>query len=290
MTSSEILPFRVEIDDSALLDLRNRLRHTRWPETETVQDWSQGVPLEYLRELCHYWAEDYDWRARETRLNALPQFRTDIDGLGIHFLHIRSPHPHALPLVMTHGWPGSVVEFLGVIGPLTDPVAHGGSATDAFDVVCPSLPGYGFSDKPTQPGWNVEQIARAWSELMARLGYDRYGAQGHDWERASAPASRNKIPTMLSASTSYRPWPRPTRRRSTASPTRSGGRSPTWSEPGNRRTATPSSSRPSRKPSATAWSIHRPRCAHGSSRNFARGPTATDTRRTPSPATNSWTT
>ena len=181
MTSSEVLPFRVEIDDSALLDLRNRLRHTRWPETETVQDWSQGVPLEYLRELCHYWAEDYDWRATQTRLNALPQFRTEIDGLGIHFLHIRSPHPHALPLVMTHGWPGSVVEFLGVIGPLTDPVAHGGSATDAFDVVCPSLPGYGFSDKPTQPGWNVEQIARAWSELMARLGYDRYGAQGHDW-------------------------------------------------------------------------------------------------------------
>jgi pimeloyl-ACP methyl ester carboxylesterase len=146
-----------------------------------VSDWSQGVPLGYLRELCDYWADGYDWRATEARLNALPQFRTYIDGLGIHFLHMRSPDPAALPLILTHGWPGSVVEFLKVIGPLTDPVAHGGQAADAFHVVCPSLPGYGFSDKPARPGWGVQRIAHAWNALMARLGYQRYGAQGGDW-------------------------------------------------------------------------------------------------------------
>lgn len=134
-----------------------------------------------MRELCAYWADSYDWRATEARLNALPQFRTEIDGLGIHFLHVRSPHPDALPLVLTHGWPGSVVEFLNVIGPLTDPVAHGGSAADAFHLVCPSLPGYGFSDKPAERGWGFPRIASAWTVLMARLGYDRYGAAGSDW-------------------------------------------------------------------------------------------------------------
>ena len=139
------------------------------------------MPLAYLQDLCRYWADGYDWRATEARLNALSQFRTEIDGLGIHFLHVRSPHPGALPLVITHGWPGSVIEFLDVIGPLTHPVAHAGDAADAFDVVCPSLPGYGFSDKPTQPGWGVERMADAWVELMRRLGYERYGAQGGDW-------------------------------------------------------------------------------------------------------------
>ncbi|RFU40036.1 epoxide hydrolase [Actinomadura logoneensis] len=167
--------------EAALTDLRERLRGTRWPEEATVDDWSQGVPLGYLRELCRYWAEEYDWRATERRLNALPQFRTSIDGLGIHFLHVRSPHEDALPLVLTHGWPGSIVEFLKVIGPLTDPTAHGGDARDAFHVVCPSLPGYGFSDKPARPGWGVERIAGAWIRLMGRLGYDRFGAQGSDW-------------------------------------------------------------------------------------------------------------
>lgn len=176
-----VTPFRIAIGEDQLRDLRDRLHRTRWPERETVADWSQGVPLDYLRDLCRYWAEGYDWRATESRLNALPQFRTQIDGLGIHFLHVRSPHPDALPLVMTHGWPGSVVEFAKVIGPLTDPRSHGGDAGDAFHVVCPSLPGYGFSDRPTGPGWDVERIARAWSTLMARLGYHRYGAQGHDW-------------------------------------------------------------------------------------------------------------
>lgn len=179
--AGEVTPFRLAIDDGVLHDLHERLRRTRWPEAETVPGWSQGVPLGYLRELCRYWAEDYDWRATEAGLNDLPQFRTVIDGLGVHFLHARSPHPGALALVMTHGWPGSIIEFRKVIGPLTDPVAHGGDAGDAFHVVCPSLPGYGFSDKPTEPGWNVEKIAHAWSRLMARLGYERYGAQGHDW-------------------------------------------------------------------------------------------------------------
>ncbi|WP_030454042.1 epoxide hydrolase family protein [Herbidospora cretacea] len=176
-----VTPFRLEVPEAELHDLRDRLARTRWPGKETVDDWSQGVPLAYLRELCRYWAEQYDWRATERRLNALPQFRTTLDGLGIHFVHVRSPHEDALPLVLTHGWPGSIVEFLKVIGPLTDPPAHGGDAADAFHVVCPSLPGYGFSDKPTGTGWGVERIAAAWVRLMARLGYDRYGAQGGDW-------------------------------------------------------------------------------------------------------------
>ena len=179
-----ITPFRLAVPDAELDDLRDRLRRTRWPEAETVDDWSQGIPLAYVQELCAWWADEYDWRATEARLNALPQFRTEIDGLGVHLLHVRSPHAEALPLVLTHGWPGSVVEFLDVVGPLTDPTAHGGDAADAFHVVCPSLPGYGFSDRPTAPGWNVERIARAWAELMARLGYDRYGAQGGEIGRA----------------------------------------------------------------------------------------------------------
>ncbi len=181
MFNDDVTPFRIAIPDDELLDLRERLRRTRWPDAETVEDWSQGVPRAYMQELCRYWADEYDWRKTETRLNAHPQFRTEIDGLGIHFLHVRSPHADALPLVVTHGWPGSVVEFLKVIGRLTDPVAHGGDAADAFHVVCPSLPGYGFSDKPTRPGWGIERIAAAWIELMARLGYKRYGAQGSDW-------------------------------------------------------------------------------------------------------------
>jgi epoxide hydrolase len=179
--AQEVTPFRIEISDSSLDDLRERLVRTRWPERETVDDWSQGMPLSYLQNLCMYWAEQYNWAAREAYLNSFPQFRTEIDGLGIHFMHVRSPHPDALPLVLTHGWPGSIVEFYKVIGPLTDPVAHGGSPADAFHIVCPSLPGYGFSDKPSRPGWGVERVADAWAALMARLGYERYGAQGGDW-------------------------------------------------------------------------------------------------------------
>jgi epoxide hydrolase len=179
--SDEITPFRIEVPEATLDDLRRRLEHTRWPERETVEDWSQGVPLAYMKDLCGYWAHVYDWRTTESRLNALPQFRTEIDGLQIHFVHVRSPHPDALPLVLTHGWPGSIVEFLKVIEPLVDPTAHDGDATEAFHVVCPSLPGYGFSDKPAGPGWGIERIAAAWAVLMRRLDYERYGAQGSDW-------------------------------------------------------------------------------------------------------------
>jgi pimeloyl-ACP methyl ester carboxylesterase len=179
--TDEIQPFRTDIAEEELDELRARLRRTRWPERETVDDWSQGVPLAYLQDLCRYWAEDYDWRATERRLNDLPQFRTTIDALSLHFLHIRSPHAGALPLIVTHGWPGSIIEFLKVIGPLTDPRRYGGDVSDAFHVVCPSLPGYGFSNKPSHPGWGVERIADAWATLMARLGYAEYGAQGSDW-------------------------------------------------------------------------------------------------------------
>jgi pimeloyl-ACP methyl ester carboxylesterase len=174
-------PFRISIDDAILDDLRSRLRHTRWPEAELVDDWSQGIPLAWIRDICRYWAEDYDWRSREAQLNRFAQFKAEVDGLGIHFVHVRSPHPAAMPLIITHGWPGSIVEFTKVIEPLADPTAHGGDAADAFHVVCPSLPGFGFSDKPKAGGWGVERIAACWARLMAELGYERYAAQGGDW-------------------------------------------------------------------------------------------------------------
>ena len=176
-----IQPFQIAIPDAALTDLRQRLLATRWPEAELVDDWSQGIPLAWVQDICRYWADGYDWRAREAALNRWPQCITAIDGLNIHFIHARSVHPHAMPLLLTHGWPGSVVEFQKVIGPLTDPVAHGGDAADAFHVICPSLPGFGFSGKPGATGWGVDRIATAWAELMARLGYERYFAQGGDW-------------------------------------------------------------------------------------------------------------
>jgi epoxide hydrolase len=179
--TEEITPFRIDIADTALDDLRQRLRQTRWPEAQTVADWSQGIPLAFTRELCEYWRNDYDWRACEQSLNRFPQFRTEIDGLDCHFIHVRSPHENAQPLIMTHGWPGSIVEFRKVIEPLADPVPHGGDAADAFHVVCPSLPGFGFSSKPDRPGWGTAKIADAWDQLMHRLGYNTYGAQGGDW-------------------------------------------------------------------------------------------------------------
>jgi pimeloyl-ACP methyl ester carboxylesterase len=195
--STEIHPFHLETPDDQLEDLRQRLRRTRWPEAETVEDWTQGIPLSYTQDLCAYWADGYDWRLTEQRLNALPQFRTEVDGLDLHFLHIRSPHPGAMPLIVTHGWPGSIIEFMKVIGPLTDPVAHGADAADAFDLVCPSLPGYGYSAKPEAPGWGVERIAAAWVELMARLGYERYGAQGGDWGSAVTTSVGLQDPSHL---------------------------------------------------------------------------------------------
>jgi pimeloyl-ACP methyl ester carboxylesterase len=176
-----VRPFKAAVPQAALDDLRLRLDMARWPERETVDDASQGVPLAKLQALVAYWKSGYDWRAAEAKLNAWPQFTTHIDGVGIHFLHVRSKHANALPIVLTHGWPGSVFEFLKTIGPLVDPTAHGGRAEDAFHVVIPSLPGYGFSGKPRATGWGLPRIARAWSELMARLGYTRWVAQGGDW-------------------------------------------------------------------------------------------------------------
>ncbi len=179
-----IRPFHVNFPEHALVDLRRRVNATEWPDRETVKDPSQGVQLATMRALARYWATDHDWRKVEKRLNALPQFVTEIDGLDIHFIHVRSKHENALPMIVTHGWPGSVIEQLKIIDPLTNPTAHGGSESDAFDLVIPSLPGYGFSGKPTAPGWNPVSIARAWATLMQRLGYTRYVAQGGDWGNA----------------------------------------------------------------------------------------------------------
>jgi pimeloyl-ACP methyl ester carboxylesterase len=180
-TSAPIRPFTVSIPESEIEDVKQRLARTRWPDPETVGDWSQGVRVENARSLVEYWERGYDWRRFESALNRHPQFRTEIDGLDIHFIHVRSKNPDAMPLILTHGWPGSVVEFLKLIGPLTDPVSFGGDAADSFDVVIPSLPGFGFSQKPTDTGWNVSRIARAWVELMRRLGYPGWAAQGGDW-------------------------------------------------------------------------------------------------------------
>jgi len=179
---SELKPFRINVPSDVLDDLQARLAHTRWPEAECVDDWSQGIPLAYTRELAAYWANGYDWRSREAALNRFDQFTTEIGGLDIHFIDQRSPHEDALPLVITHGWPGSIVEFHKVIEPLVNPAS--GRPEDAFHVVCPSLPGYGFSGKPSETGWGVDKIAQAWETLMRRLGYDRYGAQGGDWGAA----------------------------------------------------------------------------------------------------------
>jgi pimeloyl-ACP methyl ester carboxylesterase len=179
--ATAVRPFHVDIPDDALEDLRRRIAATQWPEKETVSDHSQGVPLAMIQKLARHWATDYDWRKCEARLNALPQFITEIDGLDIHFIHVRSQHEDALPLVINHGWPGSIIEQLKIVGRLTDPTAHGGTASDAFHVVIPSMPGYGFSGKPTSTGWGPERMGRAWDELMKRLGYTRYVAQGGDW-------------------------------------------------------------------------------------------------------------
>jgi len=279
-----ITPFRIEVPDAELDDLRDRLRRTRWPEREPVEDWSQGVPLGYLQELCAYWADEYDWRTTEARLNALPQFRIEIDGLGIHFLHVRSPHADALPLVLTHGWPGSIVEFLEVIGPLADPPAHGGDASDAFHVVCPSLPGYGFSDKPAQTGWGIERIAAAWTRVMASLGYERYGAAGSDWGTSISTLVAQQDPDHV-AGIHLIPPLAPPEPRSTTSPSASEPRSPRSSTPPNGTPAIRRSTRPDRRPSATRSSTRRPPCAPGSSRSSGPGPTATVTPRTRSDAT-----
>ena len=205
-TDIEIRPFHVDVPEADLTDLRRRIAATRWPEKETVADQSQGVPLAMTQELAHYWATEYDWRRCEARLKVLPQFITEIDGLDIHFIHVRSAHEDALPLIVNHGWPGSIIEQLKIIDPLTDPTAHGGSPPDAFHVVIPSMPGYGFSAKPTHTGWGPERLARTWAELMSRLGYTRYVAQGGDWGAfvvdqmgLQAPAGLQAIHTNMPA-------------------------------------------------------------------------------------------
>ena len=196
-TAVEIRPFHVDVPEDALVDLRRRIASTRWPEKELVDDQSQGVQLATIQELVRYWGTEYDVRRLEARLNALPQFITEIDGLDIHFIHARSPHQDALPLIITHGWPGSVVEMLNVVGPLTDPTAHGGSADDAFHLVIPSMPGYGFSAKPTATGWDPVHIADAWIELMRRLGYTQFVAQGGDWGAQITDVMGAKAPPEL---------------------------------------------------------------------------------------------
>ena len=194
---TDVRPFQVEIPEEELADLRSRIESTRWPSKEHVDDRSQGVQLATLQALAHYWTTDYDWRKVEARLNALPQFTTEIDGVEIHFIHVKSRHENALPLIMTHGWPGSVIELLDTVGPLTDPTAHGGTPEDAFHLVLPSLPGYGFSGEPTELGWENGRIASAWAELMARLGYTRYVAQGGDVGAAVTDAMGRQAPEGL---------------------------------------------------------------------------------------------
>ncbi|WP_380164064.1 epoxide hydrolase family protein [Jannaschia sp. R86511] len=196
-TDTTIRPFRIDVPQADLDDLRDRLARTRFPAPLPGDDWDTGVPVAYLRELVAHWRDDYDWRAQEARLNALPQFTTTVDGQRIHFLHVRSAVPDALPLLLTHGWPGSFVEFLDVVGPLTDPVAHGGDAADAFHLVIPTLPGFGFSGPVAEAGWDTARIARAWAELMARLGYDRYGVQGGDIGAAVSPEVARQHPDRV---------------------------------------------------------------------------------------------
>jgi pimeloyl-ACP methyl ester carboxylesterase len=197
VTDGAIRPFRVKIPEHELVELRRRLAATRWPDHETVTDQSQGIQLAKIRPLVAYWSKGYDWRKAEAKLNSLPQFMTEIDGVDIHFIHVRSKHPNALPLIITHGWPGSVFELLKVVGPLTDPTAFGGRAEDAFDLVIPSMPGYGFSGKPTTTGWGTDRIARTWAELMKRLGYTRYVAQGGDWGSPVSNAMARLAPAGL---------------------------------------------------------------------------------------------
>lgn len=208
---TDIRPLTLAIPDTQIEDLHRRIAMTRWPEAETVDDWSQGTPLAALKALVAYWADGYDWRRCEARLNGFGQYLTQIDGLDIHFLHVRSPHPDAVPLILTHGWPGSVIEFMEAIGPLTDPVAHGGKAEDAFHVVVPSLPGYGFSGKPVKAGWGVEKIGQAWAELMHRLGYTRWFAQGGDWGAIITTTMGGQAPEGLAGIHTNMPVARPTR-------------------------------------------------------------------------------
>jgi len=248
-TATGVRPFQLEISDDELTELRRRVTATRWPSGELVTDRSQGVQLAPLQKLARYWVTDYDWRKAEAKLNALQQFTTKIDGVDIHFIHVKSAHENALPLIMTHGWPGSVIELLESIGPLTDPPAHGGRAEDAFDLVLPSIPGYGFSGEPAELGWNVGRIAQAWAELMNRLGYSRYVAQGGDVGAAVTDAMGRQAPEGLLGIhmnllvTTLAGGPMPTR----STPSRRAVLATSWSRPhGRRRSAMHCWTRPSR--------------------------------------------
>jgi epoxide hydrolase len=275
VTSTQIHPFRVAIPQADLEDLADRLARTRWPDELPGVGWSRGVPLGYLQELAAYWADGYDWRAQESRLNQFPQFTTTIDGQTIHFLHVRSPEPDALPLLVTHGYPSSIVEFLEIIGPLTDPRAHGGQPGDAFHVVAPSLPGFGFSTPVREPGWEVARTTRAFAELMRRLGYQRYGAHGGDIGAGVTGILGATQPEVVATHTVSEPravalagryfplWPRPTGRRSSSG-----------SGPGPRPRATWTSSRPGHRPSPTPSPTHPLASSPGSLRSSRSGPTS----------------
>ncbi len=269
---SEIRPYRIDVPAAVLDDLQERLARTRWPESETVDDWSQGIPLSYTRELADYWADGYDWRAREAALNRFDQYLTEIDGLDIHFIHQRSPHDDALPLLITHGWPGSVVEFHKVIEPLVNPPS--GRAEDAFHVICPSLPGYGFSGKPTGTGWGVEKIAEVWETLVGRLGYDRYGAQGGDWGAAVTTQIGRNGGRCVGIHLNM-PIAKPVAGAERFQRGRSAGAGRVSWNTASGAPAIPSSNPPGRRRWATGWWTRRWASWRGWSRSSGRGRTAT---------------
>ena len=282
----DIERFHIRVDDSTLEDLRLRLALTRFPDQIDGTGWEYGTPIDYLRELVEYWRDEYDWRAQEARLNELEHFRTRIDGQSIHFVHARSPHADALPLLIVHGWPGSVVEFLDVIPRLTDPELHGGHAEDAFHVIAPSLPGYGFSEPPRTPGWDMRRIAHAFVELMRRLGYTRYGAQGGDWGAQIATRIAALDPEHCAALHLNMPiagppdGAAPAHRGGAGRPRRDGARSSATKRAYAQLQGTQAAD-------ARAWrsTTRPPGCCRGSSRSSAPGATATATPRTASPAT-----
>jgi pimeloyl-ACP methyl ester carboxylesterase len=282
-----VTTFQVAVPQAALDDLKRRLVDPRWPDKEPVSDWSQGLPLANAQRLIAYWRDVYDWRACETRLNSYPQFRTEVDGLGFHFIHVRSAHENALPIILTHGWPGSVIEFLKTIGPLTDPTAHGGRAEDAFHVVIPSLPGFGFSDQPKEIGWDVTRTAKAWHVLMERLGYSRWVAQGGDWGSAVTTVLAQLRPSGLVAAHVNWPFvipvpppqnPTPDEKRPLMPPRLSSVMA----------RATSANRRPDRKRWHVVLPTRRPVKPPGSTRSFGNTPTTRATPKTPFRWTKCW--
>ncbi|WP_341850175.1 epoxide hydrolase family protein [Sphingomonas natans] len=272
--SEAITPFHLCVEQAALDDLQRRLSQIRWPERETVEDWRQGVPLDQMQRLCEHWRSRHDWRRCEAMLNGFGQFRTRIDGLDLHFLHIRSPEANVLPVIMTHGWPGSVIECHKVIGPLTDPAAYGGDRADAFDLVIPSLPGYGFSDRPDRPGWTIERIAQAWAVLMRRLGYDRFCAQGGDWGASvTTEMAVQQAPGLAGIHLNLILAPPPTAEELSADPQSEQRAQLDRARYHPTAAAMRRSSAPGPRRSATGCRIHRSGRQRGSTRNSSNGPT-----------------